>query len=264
MNELPDLAGTDEQPLYVQVAAVLRQMISTGELRAGDRVPGENVLIQRYGISRETARKALEELNRSGLITKIPKVGTFVREERRLERKPRRYRRNRQLGSFATEAKSAGRDPGIEATSIHVTATAEVAERLAVDVGAPVMQTTYRFLADGQPIQSSVSYEPLDVTGGTPVELPEEGPYANAGVILRMDSIGVRITKVTEEVTIRPPLPSEETALQIPAGVHVFHLKRTQSTDERPVETADIVIPGDRYALLYEFRVADEENPSTT
>lgn len=263
MHQLPALPPDDERPLYVQIGAVLQHAIESGEMVAGERVPGENTLMEHYGVARETARKALEELAKAGLITKVRGSGTFVREERRLIRKPRRYRRHKQLGEFATDALAAGRDPNVQATSVQVAATPKVAERLAVEPGAPVMRTDYLFLADGQPIQSSISYEPLDVTGGTEVEYPEEGRFANTGVITRLDTIGVHVTRVSEGVTVRPPRAAEVEALNIEPGVHVFCIQRTFSTDERPVEIADIIIPGDRYSLSYEFRVTDGDDPTT-
>jgi GntR family transcriptional regulator len=263
MTELPDLPAASELPTYVQIADVMREAIRSGQLPAGERVPGENKLMERYSVARGTARQALEALAQEGLITKIPKVGTFVREKRELQRKPRRYRRRRRLGPYATEVLASGRNPDIESESSRTSATPEVAERLRVELGSPVMKTVYRFLADGHPVQSSVSFEPLDITEGTEVEFPEEGPYTNTGVVTRMDSIGVEITDVTEEVSIRPPTTHEVESLKIPAGVHVFCIRRTFETPDRPVETADIVIPGDRYALVYKFRVTDEEDPAT-
>ncbi|MFJ3746475.1 GntR family transcriptional regulator [Streptomyces albidoflavus] len=264
MDHLPALPADDDRSIYVQIGAALQRAIESGEMEPGERVPGENTLMAHYGVARETARKALDELAKVGLITKVRGSGTYVREERRLIRKPRRYRRQKQLGEFATDAMDAGRDPNVLATSVHVVATSKIAERLAIQAGDPVMRTEYLFLADGEPIQSSVSWEPLELTSGTEVEFPEEGRYANAGVIPRMDAIGEHITQVSEEVTVRPPRTAEVSALKIESGVHVFCIQRTFRTDQRPVETADIVIPGDRYSLNYEFAVTDEEIPSTT
>ena len=266
MQELPDLDPADARPVNQQIADRLREGIESGVLAAGSRVPGENTLMARYGVARWTAREALASLAGGGLITKIPKVGTFVRGQRRLERRPRRYRRRKKAaGPFATDARIAGMDPDIEADSRVIQAPADVAERLGLEPAAEVMCTRYRFLADGKPVQASISYEPRAITGGTPVELPEEGPLAGVGVITRMDSIGVEITRVMEEVTIRPPRPAEVVSLDIPSGVHVFDILRTFAADERPVETANIVIPGDRYALVYAFRVTeDSDDPVTT
>ncbi|MFJ4849794.1 MULTISPECIES: UTRA domain-containing protein [unclassified Streptomyces] len=106
-------------------------------------------------------------------------------------------------------------------------------------------------------------YESLDVTGGTEVEHPEQGRFANTGVITRLDMIDVHVTRVSEDVTVRPPRAAEVEALSIESGVHVFCIQRTFSTDERPVEIADIIVPGDRYSLSYEFRVTDEDDPTT-
>lgn len=264
MNHLPELDPKDQRSKNQQIAAVLRQAIESGDLRPGDRVPGENVLMDRYGVARWTAREALAAVANLGLITKIPKVGTFVADRRRLERRPRRYRRTKAAGEFATEARAAGMNPRVEADSEKTTAPPDIAERLKITIGSAVMRTHYRFLANERPIQTSISYEPLNITEGTAVEVPEDGPMAGAGVIARMDSIGVRITHVSEEVAIRPPFQEEADTLEIPAGVQVFDIWRTLMTDGRPVEVANIIIPGDRYVLAYQFTVPDGDSDPAT
>ncbi|MGH3729923.1 MAG: UTRA domain-containing protein, partial [Micromonosporaceae bacterium] len=100
------------------------------------------------------------------------------------------------------------------------------------------------------PIQLSTSWEPLAVTRGTPVEWPEDG--ATVGVIARMDRIGVRVTESEERITARPAMPDELSALELPTrGAEILLVRRTYYAGESPVETADIVIPSDRYELVY-------------
>lgn len=53
-------------------------------------------------------------------------------------------------------------------------ASTPVAERLGIEPGAPVMITRYVYKADGVPIQLAVSWEPLAITAGTPIEWPED------------------------------------------------------------------------------------------
>src|SRR5215475_14185691 len=89
-SNLPDLDPADARPLNQQIAAALRTSIESGGLAPGARVPGENTLMARYGVSRWTAREALATLANAGLITKVPKVGTFVHSQLRLERRSRR------------------------------------------------------------------------------------------------------------------------------------------------------------------------------
>ena len=100
----------------------------------------------------------------------------------------------------------------------------------------------------------SVSWEPAALTTGTPVMLPE-GPHAGKSVVERMAVIGQRITHAEEDVAARPALASEAERLGIRPGGTVLTIARTYHTAERPVETADIVIPVKRYSLVYEVPV---------
>lgn len=66
-------------PRYRAVAADLRAMIESGELRPGEAVPSEAALAARYGVARGTARHALAELEGAGLVESVHGKGRFVR-----------------------------------------------------------------------------------------------------------------------------------------------------------------------------------------
>jgi DNA-binding GntR family transcriptional regulator len=110
--------------------------------------------------------------------------------------------------------------------------------------------------ADGQPVQLATSYEPAGLTEGTAVALPEQGPYAGRGVIERMRSIGIEVDQVLEEVSVRTCLLAEAAALAMPTGSAVIAIERTHVAGAQPVETADIIIPADRFRLRYRFGAA--------
>ncbi|QFZ21576.1 GntR family transcriptional regulator [Saccharothrix syringae] len=246
-------------PAYAQIANDYRTKIIDGTLPAGAKLPSESELMSRYGVSRVVARQAIGVLRNEGLVDSHSGKGSFVRPRQRVERMARnRYRRHKSTGEFADDARRAGATTDIEAGSARAAAPYDIATRLKIAPNAPVMRTGYRFLANGRPVQVSTSYEPLALTEGTDVERPEEGPLAGRGVINRMDRIGIRVTEVVESVTTRAPLPREVEALDIPPGVHVFTIERTFLADDLPVETCDIVVPGDRYGLTYRIPVVDE------
>jgi GntR family transcriptional regulator len=65
-------------PVYVQLAAILRQMIESGELKTLDPLPSETVLSQTYEVGRDTVRHALAVLRDEGLVFTVAQRGTFV------------------------------------------------------------------------------------------------------------------------------------------------------------------------------------------
>ena len=61
--------GARKQPLYDQLVDILTEKIDH-EYRAGDMIPSERELSERYGLSRTTVRLALQELERLGLVVR--------------------------------------------------------------------------------------------------------------------------------------------------------------------------------------------------
>lgn len=75
------------------------------------------------------------------------------------------------------------------------------------------MRTAYVFREAGEAMMLSTSWEPLELTGRTPVMLPEEGPLGGMGVVERMAALDVVVDNVTEEVGARPGQAEELLAL---------------------------------------------------
>ncbi|EXU73924.1 GntR family transcriptional regulator [Erwinia mallotivora] len=68
-----------EVPLYLQVAEWLRQNVHKGDLTSGDRVPSENQIMEKLGVSRGTVKKAVTMLVNEGLLVQVQGKGTFVK-----------------------------------------------------------------------------------------------------------------------------------------------------------------------------------------
>ncbi len=67
------------EPVYRQLARILREQIRAGELRAGQALPSEASLSQRFGVGRDAVRDALASLRGEGLVITTRGIGTFVR-----------------------------------------------------------------------------------------------------------------------------------------------------------------------------------------
>jgi GntR family transcriptional regulator len=68
----------DPTPLYLQLAAILRERIQSGQLAKDDPLPSESFLQQEHGLSRVTVRKAVSVLREEGAVYTIQARGTFV------------------------------------------------------------------------------------------------------------------------------------------------------------------------------------------
>ena len=67
-----------QQPLYRQIAELLKEKIEKGEYQFGQFIPSERELLQKYGVNRMTIRKALSLLIEAGLLLPKPGKGTYV------------------------------------------------------------------------------------------------------------------------------------------------------------------------------------------
>jgi GntR family transcriptional regulator len=68
----------DPEPVYTQLAGILRGQIQRGELVPRQPLPSETYLVQHYGVSRGTARRAVAVLRDEGLVRTIAQRGTYV------------------------------------------------------------------------------------------------------------------------------------------------------------------------------------------
>ena len=66
------------QPLYVQVAAYIRERIDSGHYPESARIPTENELARLLQVSRPTVRQALASLAREGYLVRVKGSGTFA------------------------------------------------------------------------------------------------------------------------------------------------------------------------------------------
>jgi len=68
------------RPKYLQIVESLRSAIAAGQYRSGGRMPSEAELVRRFGVSRMTAVKAVQQLQQEGLLVRRAGSGTYVAE----------------------------------------------------------------------------------------------------------------------------------------------------------------------------------------
>ncbi|TGD85876.1 GntR family transcriptional regulator [Mycolicibacterium sp. CH28] len=256
MLQLGQIDRADDKPPYRQIASMLREAISSGQLEAGERLPSEAALIEHFGVARMTVRQAVQELRSEGLATSEHGRGVFVRSAPPIRRlaSDRFARRHRASGkaAFTVEAEKSGYTPQVD----NITVTRErtdpvVAERLRLNADEEVVVRSRRYLADGKPVETATSYIPATFAKGTKIEQTDTGP---GGIYARLEEAGHTLARFTEEVGARMPTPEERRALQLPPGAPVLTVVRTAyDTNDVAVEVCDTVKVASAYLLEYDF-----------
>jgi len=68
------------QPKYLEIVETLRKAITAGRYRNGARLPSEAELVRRFGVSRMTAVKAMQQLQQEGLLVRRIGSGSYAAE----------------------------------------------------------------------------------------------------------------------------------------------------------------------------------------
>src|SRR2546421_3068663 len=123
-------------PKYQRIADELRRDIRAGKFQPGDRMPAETVFVERFRVSLPTVRQALGVLRAEGLVESRHGIGTFVKEDRRLQRRSR--------GRYGLPA---------GAPVLHVLHTARAADGDVLEVSESVWPADRVMIVDDYPIE---------------------------------------------------------------------------------------------------------------
>lgn len=157
------LDKSSHTPLYLQLTAQLIRKIEVGSLQPGDKVPSERELAEMLNISRITARLAIQELLKSGLVFRERGRGTFVAESR--------MRNVQGFTSFTEDMKSRGLQPGsLVLTQELVPADESLARTLHLNPGESALHLVRLRLANGRPVALQDSHLPQVLCPGLEAE----------------------------------------------------------------------------------------------
>lgn len=220
--------------LHEQLSDRLRELVKAAD--RGSRLPSEEQLVQRYGVSRVTVRRALETLVDEGLLVRRQGRGTFVG--------PQRIQSLDRLRPFVDAFKD---DSGVEARMLDFGWTSSAA--LPEAFGGPSGRVlTFRrlYVSDGAPhalIRVSV---PEAIGRRIKRDQLESRPIYH---VLQNDlAIALRDARI--EVTSELADFDVATLLQVPADGHLLVLVRTTvDIDEVPVETSTHYLRPEAYRL---------------
>lgn len=200
--------------MHRQLAQQLREAIGAGRYRPGDRLPTEPELAARHGVSRITARAAVMQLVRDGLVLRRQGKGSFVAE-------PPVHHDLVDLRGIYDELVARGVNPTTELLDYReAAAPANVAERLRSGA-RKVLHYQRLYLRRGEPFAVSWAY----LSPAVP-KMPRELVAAHTTYHLFESFMHLKISHADLSVRARAATPELRKLLRLRAGTPLIALER--------------------------------------
>ncbi|MBM3554888.1 MAG: GntR family transcriptional regulator [Alphaproteobacteria bacterium] len=226
-------------PLYHQIYLVLRDRILAGRMEPPGRVPGEFEVARSFGVSRITAKRALDELEKDGLVTRQRGRGTHVRPG---------------LPSRPVAASISGLIENLLTVGLESQVSLIEFERrpppkdirlaLALAPGDEALRAVRLRSVDAVPLSYSVAWVPGSVGRG--IRASELKAHPLLAVLERK---GVLIGRAEQTITAEAADARVAKSLGVPLGAPLLSVTRVVfDQDDRPVEHIAVLYRPDRYA----------------
>ena len=235
------------EPRWLQIAERLRAGITSGHFAPGDYLPSEAELNRLFGVSRTTARAALDKLRNEGLITRQSGKGSIV--STLLVEQPLLT-----LSSFSKDMEARGLEASYETQQVASRkAPAEVCEAFGLPAGATLLHIRRRLLADGTIIGLSRCWiSPAVIKDRVPPSAAELDKRSLYGWLEQ--ECGESICSGTETIEAANADARLAEALETDVGKAVLIAKRRScSAKGRIIEYAIIAYRSDRYRFTLEM-----------
>jgi GntR family transcriptional regulator len=168
MGKKDILANT---PLYMSIRQSLLESIRSGAIVQNGRLPSEEALAKKFGVSRSTIRSSLNSLEKNGVIIRKQGVGTFVNEEGL-----RAKMRIDVIKGFFQLIRDSGHVPSIKESKLEfLTLDDGLSKILGLGEAREALYLQRLFLGNGKPAIFLKEYIPLSVLKRVPkiYEIPE-------------------------------------------------------------------------------------------
>ncbi|MCR2821477.1 GntR family transcriptional regulator [Lederbergia panacisoli] len=231
-------------PLYHQLKELLKESIEKDGVKPGDKMPSENELCTQFNISRNTAKKAIEDLVQEGVLKRIKGKGTFIAKPKLEQSLTGFYSFSKVMQESGLESKDIMIDLKV------VKPTTKVMRILQLHRNDKVIELKRLRCANNEPIILETSYIPERLVQGISTK-----DIQNSSLYDVMEkTFGIMVAKAKE--VFEPILIQEYESkyLEVKEGYPALLLERIAfDTSETPVEFCHSVVRGDRCRFYTEL-----------
>jgi GntR family transcriptional regulator len=225
-----------ETPLYGKVEEVLASEIARGDYQPEDQLPSEDELLARFGVSRITVRRAIQNLIHRGMVEIRRGRGTFVLA-------PKVSHELTRLSGFVEDMDTHGRKASAHVVSQReVPANVQVARHLAISRGTRVIRIERVRLADSVPMSFDETYLPLEIGR----KIVRNDLRVMPIFTLLEEKYGIPLVEADYSLDAAAASAHVAEALRIPEGSPILRIERTSFTTEgKPIDYEMLSYRGD-------------------
>lgn len=240
--------GADRSPLplYHRLYVILRERIVNGSYRVGETLPTEAELMERYGVSRITAKRAFDELSAEGLVERKRGRGTTVTRTGALRSGGGPIVAG--IDGLLANLSLIGQETAVELCEFgYVAAPAAVADELGIDAATIVQHAVRVRMLERRPFSMSTSYviEPIGRTY-------ERADLEQTPLIELLARAGVVVGRVDQAITATVADDAIAHRLGTRVGSPLLKLRRVFfDQDGRRVDYIEMLYRPDRF----EYRI---------
>ncbi|HEY5982247.1 MAG TPA: GntR family transcriptional regulator [Anaerolineales bacterium] len=226
-------------PVYVRIRESLRDEITSGLLKRGEKLPPEHEMAAKFSVSRMTIRESIEDLVNDGLLYRRHGVGTFVAF-------PHLTRDHTRLTNFFDKAEEEGVEIRVELLSLEVmSARASIAHALDLPAESRVIRIKTLRYANNLPVTVHEAYVPHKLFAG----IVNENLEAQHLWTL-FEKCGFKVKRAVQRLEAREAGKELAKIMKIKEHAPILFKERTvYAEDGTPVEFTYCYNRGDVYSL---------------
>lgn len=230
-------------PMYTQIREIIRRRVLDGTYPPHSQMPSESQMMEAFSVSRITVRQALGDLQKEGLIFKVPGKGSFVA-------KPKAFQSLSRLQGFGEAMAPSGYETFSQVLSLRrVSASPTVAQRLGLKPAAPVFEIQRLRYLNREPISVDLSY--FHPALGERLA-QEDLPTRDIFLILEND-YGLALTHADVQIEAISADEGLARHLHIEEGSPLLRIERLTCAGDQPIDFEFLYYRGD--AFQYRLRI---------
>jgi GntR family transcriptional regulator len=215
MSNEHDVKRTPGTALHRQIFLVLKDGIAQGSYAPGTALPKEESLVQLFGVSRATVRRALADLELEGLVLRKHGLGTFVREGLATGAKMATL-------SFVDELRHTAQSTEVRVVTLESSAPpAAVRSFLQVPDGEPVVHAIRVRMAGKVPLMITETWVPQDLGKSITAAALKRSPMYEV-----LNGQGVKFGRVVQEISAESADPHRAALLKCELSTALIRMSR--------------------------------------